>query len=758
MADTLSSLVGYSTDTLTLKELFRLIDTSLQCNGGYRNIIRTLFMGGLRIGLIFILQYLVKQPEQFKSWIKYLIMQVLYRKLTLSSKDNTLVKSLQTDITVTDASDPNKKSYTLYNMPMYLSTQGTYNILEYCPLVHSGYLTEKKAAIEIPDSQVVTKCCDVHRKKLVPATLFPSKNYKKLQKTIDGFFKVVNRTKMFKTQGILLDGEPGLGKSRSCDFLASLGIYGEIHYINLSLPELLKRSLVDIITDILNYKITTSVIFYFDELDKYFDFYLEHTYTEQKIEMAYSDYRRKIKQEFLYTLLWLLETSVFEAGAVFIFCSNHFETIFEDVDPKHFHSLRTRFASLKFNRCDREEFIEYIRYFNEKMVDTEFYHEPSLLEKLVIRKDLSITYRAINHCHIQAGYDIPQLIDIINGYREEPLVETSGSLIHLETKRCETPKKDCEENKPIVISEKSPIASLEDKKSDDPFDIIKKGDVGALQQLLDEGLDPNTKSKSNKSLLGYSVVENQLLCMKALLEAGANVHSCSGHENLPLNIAIYKSNLEAIEMLIEYKADPKCKNHFGQDGLSTAIELGEHHIVIRLVQLGVDPNTRCADGDTLLHKLIQNNIRNNASFERITELINLGADPHLRGRSGFTLLHTAVQRCSNLAIFKSLLTLDLDIHAVTEYDTNILHFFVCRVDNDIDLLKDLIQRGIDVNAISYKDGHSTPLINACGTRHTNYVEALLLAGADPHVKDSEGKTALDYVQTKEMRDLLLKYL
>src|SRR5204863_3510527 len=110
----------------------------------------------------------------------------------------------------------------------------------------------------------------------------------------------------------------------------------------------------------------------------------------------YEEYRKFVKQDFLYNLLSLLETSIFDAGAVFIFCSNNFDTIFNDLDPIHFHSLKMRFSPLKFERCNTNEFKEYIRYFNKQLIDTSLYYDEYFLEDMLLQVNdsLSITYRA----------------------------------------------------------------------------------------------------------------------------------------------------------------------------------------------------------------------------------------------------------------------------------------------------------------------------------------------------------------------------
>lgn len=441
------SLMSMTPDTVVLQQLFSVLETTFSCKEGYVGILKLLLIGTTKAGIVFILQYLVKNPDKIITFLRLLALRLIYRKLQLKSvpdtKDYYMTKICQKEITtLIDSKDPNAKVLSLSGLPIYYTVQGNYSLVEYCPVLHSKFIDDidKEAEKDLHNPQSMTTVCrDSNRKVFNPATMYPSINYKYLEKIVDGFFTVVKSTGMFKTQGILIDGEPGLGKSRSCDYLASLGKYGEVYYINLSLTTLLKKEFNTVVSEFLSRKSTVSTVFYFDELDKYLDYYIEFSFQQQDTD-DFETYRRSKKQDFLYDLLELLETPIFEAGAVFIFCSNNFHTIFEDVDPVHFASLKSRFAPVRFVRCNKEEFIGYIEYFNAKMTGTDLYY-PDLSHIFDrIRDDLSITYRAINHCHVNAGYDIEKLVDIVNNYKMESSPE----------RRCEkTVKKLKEKVEPV---------------------------------------------------------------------------------------------------------------------------------------------------------------------------------------------------------------------------------------------------------------------------------------------------------------------
>jgi len=84
--------------------------------------------------------------------------------------------------------------------------------------------------------------------------------------------------------------------------------------------------------------------------------------------------------------------------------------------------------------------------------------------------------------------------------------------------------------------------------------------------------------------------------------------------------------------------------------------------------------------------------------------------------------------------------------------------------NNMRMMAKLLQAGADVNASRtakrkniFIPGGQTPLITAAQTGQLTFVQFLLRHGADPHLVDSTGKTALDYAKNwqREIRKDLL---
>jgi ankyrin repeat protein len=121
--------------------------------------------------------------------------------------------------------------------------------------------------------------------------------------------------------------------------------------------------------------------------------------------------------------------------------------------------------------------------------------------------------------------------------------------------------------------------------------------VEIVNILLDRGADANYQPENGRSacnLLIFSISSNCNEIMTALLKHGADPDAgCGGEESVsPLSEAISNQNLEAIQLLLENKADP-----YGvyqseiEPALIDAISPGKENVVKILLSKGIDPNT-----------------------------------------------------------------------------------------------------------------------------------------------------------------------
>lgn len=259
-----------------------------------------------------------------------------------------------------------------------------------------------------------------------PTKLFPSKNYVNIAKAIVSHLKVCNLTGTNSTLGMLIDGEPGLGKTRCGDYIATENILYEV--IKIDMMCYLSYSF-DKLMDLFYHKrvIHGPTLFLIDEVDKYIDFFIKREWEiEQKINSTNKDmmvppidedqFIQNRRCDFLNSLLRVLEKDGLRHPCIVLFCSNNFDTIFQGVDRTHFHSLSSRFMRYTFTRCYKTELVEYFSYYNNIFINTDLYIEPATLESAVsnLKEDVSITFRSLNHISFRQQYNLLGVIRELN--------------------------------------------------------------------------------------------------------------------------------------------------------------------------------------------------------------------------------------------------------------------------------------------------------------------------------------------------------
>ena len=187
-----------------------------------------------------------------------------------------------------------------------------------------------------------------------------------------------------------------------------------------------------------------------------------------------------------------------------------------------------------------------------------------------------------------------------------------------------------------------------------------------------------------------------------------------------------------------------------------------------LIENGADVNVRSADSKCT--PLMTASEVNDLTVIKI--LLEHGADVHLKDKNGLTSLHYAVIDVPDgliaCDVLKCLLENGADINALTNYnstplmlasrscDVNVIKFFLnhgskndgralhfaCDRAARLDILLCLIGNGADVNARG--NDNCTPLMTASRSGQVNKINVLINHGANLHLQDDNGDTAMHY--------------
>jgi len=188
----------------------------------------------------------------------------------------------------------------------------------------------------------------------------------------------------------------------------------------------------------------------------------------------------------------------------------------------------------------------------------------------------------------------------------------------------------------------------------------------------------------------------------------------------PLHWAAAKNNYDIVALFVANGAEVDSKDDMGWTPLFLAANCGSEEIVLFLAKNGASLSATI-NGKEVSIELEQSvdtellNACESGDFERARKALDSGANPNAVLDDGFTALHLSTKSSSQIVVL-------------------------------------LLENSANPNASS-KLGY-TPLMRAAGLGNADSVEILLSSGADPTMKDCDGKTA--YQLFREAFEMELK--
>lgn len=136
---------------------------------------------------------------------------------------------------------------------------------------------------------------------------------------------------------------------------------------------------------------------------------------------------------------------------------------------------------------------------------------------------------------------------------------------------------------------------------------------------------------------------------------------------------------------------------------------------------------------------------------KVKEWIAAGADVNDKDADGITPLMEA----KTSEIVKALIEAGADVNAKDKFGYTALHLSPLKKDC-LEQMKLLLKAGADVNTTVNGDTVLMAAVRVSGhTKDPEPVKLLLKYGADLHAEDMDGKRALDYAETDEVKKLLI---
>ncbi|GFY75388.1 ankyrin-1 [Trichonephila inaurata madagascariensis] len=214
------------------------------------------------------------------------------------------------------------------------------------------------------------------------------------------------------------------------------------------------------------------------------------------------------------------------------------------------------------------------------------------------------------------------------------------------------------------------------------------------------------------------------------------------HGRTILHLGALNGNMEIMKYSLENGCSVDVRDSFGLTALHRAVQGNYQEVVSFLIDNGTDINAEDNNGHTSLLFAARNNCINITdilikkevctSSDRIASLCSAVCEGH------HDIVRILLKQCA------------FDIHALQD-EHHLLH--KAAENGHLIVVKVLLENGFEINAGS-KDTTDTPLHSAIYYNHLEVSQFLLSKGADPNIRDQQGRTSLHVAASRGSTDLV----
>ena len=249
--------------------------------------------------------------------------------------------------------------------------------------------------------------------------------------------------------------------------------------------------------------------------------------------------------------------------------------------------------------------------------------------------------------------------------------------------------------------------------------LIQNGERAAALALIDDGADIDAAQGDGTTPLHWAVYRVDRELVAELLRRGAKADVTNNYGSSPLAEAVKLGDLGLVEQLLDAGADVESPNGDGQTTLMLAARVGSLDIAKLLVERGADVNAKEAWRDqTALMWAVDGN------FPELTQfLVDKGADVNARASANEWDSQITAEPRAQYRPVGGLTTL---VYAARSGCTR--------------CVRSLVAAGADIDKPTPEG--MTPLMIAIDNQRYDTARLLLDEGANPHVWDWYGRTAL----------------
>ena len=246
-------------------------------------------------------------------------------------------------------------------------------------------------------------------------------------------------------------------------------------------------------------------------------------------------------------------------------------------------------------------------------------------------------------------------------------------------------------------------------------------------ELTRSDVDVDAPDSMGRSALSWAAQRGDIVAVKTLITAQANLNLCEDLRKPPLFWAFQAPTLACAELLLQHGADATISNFVGENALHYASYYHDSTAIVKtLLTAGVDANMVSKEGYTALF-----NAARKGHLKLAKALLEGGADINTLDIEGDSLLMSTLfdDQVMGTAF---LLEKGADYIRINIYDESILHYTAKGSSGleTLDVLEAAMLKGIDPDAISKHGKTAMQLAQQNPSKPEHFVERfeLLLAG------------------------------
>ena len=220
--------------------------------------------------------------------------------------------------------------------------------------------------------------------------------------------------------------------------------------------------------------------------------------------------------------------------------------------------------------------------------------------------------------------------------------------------------------------------------------------------------------------------------VKRLIEAGASVDIADNEEIAPLQLAARSGNLDVVSLLIEAGADPNRVDRRGTTPLLAAAQNRHPEVGARLLDAGANPNAKNRSDESPLFHAVAHR-----QHDLLVALLAAGANYEAVMTNGMMALGFTVSMAERSST-EALLGAGAKVDAIDRAGRTALVIAAARGNDEI--VRVLLDAGARNVAIG--EGARAPLVAALEGQHASTALILLEADADPNARNHDRESVL----------------